>query len=186
MVGVLWNGTLTYLDRTGKRIPTPVDYGPKSNSFSEGLVPLSIKGKWGFMDRTGKLSIEPQFEDAENFSEGLAPVKVRSADTVWCPADASGNRTGSTMMYGYVDKTGKLVIPAAFNSAEPFSEGVAAVRKCDQASFIDKTGKTVIAGNFTYASSFSGGLARFETLTKDGLLAGYIDKTGKQVWGPTK
>jgi len=28
--------------------------------------------------------------------------------------------------------------------------------------------------------------ARFETLTKDGLLAGYIDKMGKQVWGPTK
>jgi len=186
VVGVLWKGTLTYFDRTGKRIPTTVDYGPKSNSFSEGLVPLSIKGKWGFMDQTGKLSIKPQFDDAEDFSEGLAPVKVQSADTVWCPADTQGNRSGSTMMYGYIDKTGKLVIPAVFNSAEPFSEGLASVRKCDQAFFIDKTGKTVIAGNFTYASSFSGGLAHVETLTKDGLLAGYIDKTGKQVWGPTK
>src|SRR6266436_599332 len=186
VVGVLWKGTLTYFDRTGKRIPTTVDYGPKSNSFSEGLVPLSIKGKWGFMDQTGKLSIKPQFDDAEDFSEGLAPVKVQSADTVWCPADTQGNRSGSTMMYGYIDKTGKLVIPAVFNSAEPFSEGLASVRKCDQAFFIDKAGKTVIAGNFPYASSFSGGLAHVETLTKDGLLAGYIDKTGKQVWGPTK
>jgi WG containing repeat len=186
MVGVLLNGTLTYFDRSGKKIPTPVDYGPKSNSFSEGLVPISIRGKWGYMDRTGKLSIAPQFEDAENFSEGLAPVKVRSADTVWCPADAAGNRSGSTMMYGYVDKTGKLVIPAVFNTAAPFSEGVAAVTKCDQAYFIDKAGKTVITGNFTYASSFSGGLARVDTLTKDGLLWGYVDKTGKQVWGLTK
>ncbi len=186
MVGVLRKGTLTYLDRTGKKIATPADYGPKSNSFSEGLAPISLGGKWGFMDRTGRLSIAPQFEDAENFSEGLAPVKVRRTDTVWCPADASGNRSGSTMMYGYVDKTGKLVIPAVFNSAEPFSEGVAAVRKCDQAYFIDKTGKTVITGDFTYASSFSGGLARFEILTKDGLLLGYVDKTGKLVWGPTK
>ncbi len=90
------------------------------------------------------------------------------------------------MMYGYIDKTGKLVIAAVFNSAAPFSEGLAAVRKCDQAFFIDKTGKTVITGNFTYASSFSGGLARVETLTKDGLLLGYVDKTGKMVWGPTK
>ncbi|HMG72574.1 MAG TPA: WG repeat-containing protein [Pyrinomonadaceae bacterium] len=185
MVGVLLSGMVTYFDRTGKKIPTPTDYGPKSNSFSEGLVPISIKGKWGFMDRIGKLTIEPQFEDAEGFSEGLAPVKVKG-ETVWCPANTSGDRAGSSMMYGYIDKTGKMVIPAVFNSAEPFSEGVAAVRKCDQAFFIDKTGKTVIKGDFTYALSFSGGLARVETLMKDGLFWGYVDKTGKLVWGPAK
>jgi hypothetical protein len=186
VVGVLSKGTVTYYDRNGKKMPIATDYGPKSNSFSEGLVPIEAKGKWGFMDQTGKLTIEAKFEDAEDFSEGLAPVKVRVSDTVWCPADEAGNRAGSTMMYGYIDKTGKLVIPAVFNSAAPFSEGVAAVSKCDQAYFIDKTGKTVIAGNFTYASSFSGGLARFDTLTKEGLLSGYVDKTGKVVWGPTK
>jgi hypothetical protein len=184
-VGVLLRGMVTYFDRTGKRISPPADYGPKSNSFSEGLVPISIKGKWGFMDRTGKLTIEPQFEDGENFSEGLAPVKVKG-ETVWCPANSSGDRSGATMMYGYIDKTGKIVIPAVFNSAEPFSEGVAAVSKCDEAYFIDKTGKSVITGNFTYTSSFSGGLARVETLTKDGFLWGYVDKTGKMVWGPAK
>lgn len=90
------------------------------------------------------------------------------------------------MMYGYIDKTGKMAIPAVFNSAAPFSEGVAAVSRCDEAFFIDKTGKTVISGHFTYASSFSRGLASFQTLTKDGLLSGYADRTGKIVWGPTK
>jgi hypothetical protein len=186
MVGVLLRGTVTYLDRTGKKISSPSDYGPKSDSFSEGLVPVSIKGKWGFMDRTGKLAIPPQFEDAEDFSEGLAPVKVRTAETVWCPADSSGNRAGSNMMYGYIDKTGKMIVPAQFNSAAPFSEGLAAIGKCDQAYFIDKTGKTIVAGAFTYASSFSGGLARIEALSKDGLLSGYVDKAGKMVWGPAK
>jgi hypothetical protein len=186
VVGVLWKGMLAYFDRTGKKLAPPADYGPKSNSFSEGLVPISVGGKWGFMDRTGKLVIEAKFEDAENFSAGLAPVKVHNEETVWCPADESGNRSGATMMWGYIDKTGKTVIPAVFNSAEPFSEGVAAVRKCDQAYFIDQSGKTVIKGNFTYASTFSGGLARFETLTKDGLLSGYVDRTGKLVWGPEK
>lgn len=185
VVGVLLKGTVSYYDRTGKTIPISSDYGPKSSSFSEGLVPISLKDKWGFMDRTGKLVIEASFEDAENFSEGLAPVKVKG-EVVWCPADESGNRSGSTMMYGYINKTGKMNIPAVFNSAAPFSEGLAAVRKCDEAFFIDKTGKTVISGHFTYASSFSGGLASFETLTKDGLLSGYVDRTGKIVWGPTK
>lgn len=186
VVGVLWKGTLSYFDRTGKRIATPADYGPKSNSFSEGLAPISLGGKWGFMDRTGKLVIEAKFEDAENFSAGLAPVRIHRDETIWCPADESGNRSGATMMWGYIDKTGKLVIPAVFNSAAPFREGLSAVRTCDQAYFIDNSGRKVIAGNFTYASPFSGGLARVETLTKDGLLWGYVDKTGKLVWGPVK
>ena len=90
------------------------------------------------------------------------------------------------MRWGYVDKTGKMVVRSVFNSAEPFSEGVAVVSKCDEAYFIDKSGKTVISGNFRYASSFSGGLARIETMTKDGLGFGYVDKTGKIVWEPVK
>jgi hypothetical protein len=186
VAGVLWKGTLAYFDRTGKKLAPPADYGPKSNSFSEGLVPISIGGQWGFMDRTGKLVIEAKFEDAENFSEGLAPVKVRSAETVWCPADAAGNRAGSTMMYGYIDKTGKMIVAAVLNSAAPFREGLAAVSKCDESYFVDKTGRTVISGGFRYASSFSGGLARIETLTKNGLIEGYVDKDGKQVWPPNQ
>ena len=187
VVGVLLRGTITYFDRTGKKLPISTEYGPKSNSFSEGLVPISIKGQWGFIDKTGKLVIEPQFEDAENFSEGLAPVKVRSEKTIWCPPDAAGNQSGSTMMWGYIDKTGKTVIPAVFNSAESFSEGVALVRKCDEAFFIgNKTGKTVISGRFTYASSFSGGLASFQTATKEGMLSGYVDLAGMIVWRSTK
>jgi len=51
---------------------------------------------------------------------------------------------------------------------------------------LDKSGKSVISGNFRYASSFSSGLARIETMSKDGLLEGYVDRTGKIVWRPTK
>src|SRR5712692_3711026 len=136
------------------------------------------------MDRTGKLIIEAKFEDAEGFSEGLAPVKVKG-ELVWCPPEEGGNRSGSTMRYGYIDRTGKLVIPVQFESAEPFSEGLAAIRNCGQASFINKTGKTVISG-FTDASSFSAGLARVQTLRNGNLLTSYVDKTGKVVWGPVK
>jgi hypothetical protein len=185
VVGALFRGEVTYFDRTGKKISPPIDYGPRSYSFSEGVVPVATKGKWGFMDQTGKLVIEAQFEDAGNFSEGLAPVKIKG-QLVWCAADELGNRSGSTMRYGFVDKTGKLVIPARFDSAEPFSEGLAAIHDCDQSFFIDKTGKTVISTNFTYASSFSGGLARVSGMVKGTLVEAFIDKTGKIVWGPAK
>lgn len=185
VAGVLLRGTVTYFDRTGKKLPIAADYGPKSISFSEGLVPIETRGKWGFMDRSGKVIVAAIYEDAEDFSEGLAPVKV-SGETIWCPADSSGSRSGFGMRWGYIDKTGKMIIPPQFESAAPFAEGLAVIHQCEQAYFIDKTGKTVISGNFVYASSFAGGLAHVETKSNDGFLEGYIDKTGKFVWGPAK
>lgn len=79
-----------------------------------------------------------------------------------------------------------MVIPPQFESAEPFSEGLAAIQNCDEAFFIDKTGRKVVAGDFRYASSFAGGLARVDVMTKDGWMSGYIDKSGKTIWGPAK
>ncbi len=184
IAGVLYHGSVAYYDRTGKKISPPLGYGPESHSFSEGLVPVEIKGKSGYMDRTGKLVIEAQFEDAEDFSEGLAPVKVRSDETTWCPPEESGSRKGFTMKWGYIDKTGKIVIPPQYESADAFSEGLAAINNCDQAFFIDKTGKKVVLGDFRYASSFAGGLSRVNVMTKQGLLWGYINRSGKMVWGP--
>jgi len=54
------------------------------------LAPVEIDGKWGFIDKTGKIAINPQFEDAWEFKEGLATIQL-------------GNK------YGYIDKSGKIV-----------------------------------------------------------------------------
>ena len=138
------------------------------------------------MDRTGRIVIQPEFEDAEDFKEGLAPVKVRSDETTWCPREPSGSRKGFTMKWGYVDNAGKIVIAPRYESASPFSEGLAAINNCDEAFFIDKSGRRVISGDFKYASPFAGGLARVDMMTKEGLVWGYVDKTGKMIWGPSK
>ena len=34
-----------------------------------------IKDKWGYMDQNGEIVIEPQFEEAEKFYNGLARVR---------------------------------------------------------------------------------------------------------------
>src|SRR5437660_640421 len=45
IAGVLLNGNVTYYDRRGQKMSVPTEYGPRSHSFSEGLVPIEIKGK---------------------------------------------------------------------------------------------------------------------------------------------
>jgi len=185
IVGVLYRGSLAYFDRTGKKISPPLGYGPNNHSFSEGLVPVEIKGKTGFMDRTGKIVIEPQFVQAEDFSQGLAAVRVHSEETTWCPPEPSGSRKGFTNKWGFIDKTGKIVIPPQYESVDNFSEGLAAVNNCNEAFFIDPAGKKIVLGNFTFASSFLGGISRVNVGMNRDTQWGYIDRTGKWIWGPT-
>ncbi len=63
--------------------------------FSEGLAPVKIGDKWGYIDKTGKYVVNPQFLRAEVFSEGLAWVEM-------------GGEQG--YKFGCIDKTGKFVI----------------------------------------------------------------------------
>jgi hypothetical protein len=65
-------------------------------NFHEGLARVkeysgALQWRFGFIDRTGKYAIKPQFGKARDFSEGLAPV----------------NTPGSGY-YGYIRKDGKV------------------------------------------------------------------------------
>lgn len=50
---------------------------PYSNADYEGLAPVQVDNRWGFIDTNGRFVINPQFDRAEPFAEGLAPVLVR-------------------------------------------------------------------------------------------------------------
>jgi hypothetical protein len=104
---------------------------------------VRIKGKYGYIDRSGKMVIPPQFEDAEPFSEGLALISFDSNQ------------------WSYIDKSGKIVINGEkFVIARGFSEGLAAaMEKNEKYGFIDKTGKFVIQPQFHRVGDFSEGLA---------------------------
>ena len=53
---------------------TKVDW-TKSGGFSEGLAEVSINGKYGFIDKTGKLVIPCQWAEVSVISERLVYVK---------------------------------------------------------------------------------------------------------------
>lgn len=164
---------MIFSDR-GQLVPVrPVDSTDTTDTMvpaqTEQLYPVQVEGKWGFIDKTGAIKIEPQFAglrrldgagDILGFSEGLAPVQL-AENGPW----------------GYADTSGQVVIEPRFSLAQPFSEGLAVVRTADGWSFVDKTG-AILFGPFDGAQSFSGGLA----FVDDKGQAGFIDKDG--AWMP--
>ena len=183
------NLKMIFLDRTGKRLPTPPlddNYQP-GLSFHEGLAAVQIKEKWGYIDKTGRLVIPAKFLEAGDFSEGLAAAEVpvdQSKETP-CIMDGTSSYT-APKKFGYIDHTGKMIIAPRWEYPGPFVGGLANVSNCYKASFIDKTGRIAIKTQFNGALPFSDGLAPVHIGDQRGLLNGYIDKTGKIIWPPSK
>ena len=122
-------------------------------------------GRWGYVDRTGRVAIAPRFERAERFSEGLAAVQ-----------------DGAVL--GYVDAAGKIVLvpehaPAGGVVHRPFSSGLAAVRVGQRYGYMDRSGKLAIPARYTTADDFSEGFAM--ACDADG--CGYIQATGRGAVG---
>jgi hypothetical protein len=142
----------------------------QSSTTSPALFPITVGSKYGYIDTSGNIVIQPRFDDAWRFSEGLAPVRIEEK-------------------WGYIDQTGKIVIAPQFFEVMPFAEGLAQVGAFFKAGpiddrvgnygYIDKTGRFVIAPQFSVAFDFTDGLAG--VLTED-FKHGYIDKTGKEVF----
>jgi hypothetical protein len=55
----------------------PQDTGRHIRHFSQGLVPVQIDDKWGYMDETGRLAIPAQFSEAGHFSFPDRPFLLR-------------------------------------------------------------------------------------------------------------
>ena len=126
--------------------------------MDQPLAAVSQGGKWGFIDKQGRMVIPPQFEHAQYFSEGLAAAK-------------QGGK------WGFIDKQGRMVIPPQFEEVKLFSEGLAAVKQAGKWGFIGKQGKMVIPAQFEYTFLFRNGLA----WVKQGGKFGFIDKQGEMV-----
>ncbi len=120
------------------------------------LFPARQQGKYGFIDRTGKIVIKPRFEGAGGFFEGRA--LVQAADK-----------------WGYIDTAGKVVINPRFDFANPFYDGLALVEEGKREYFINRDGTAVIDVTGQSAGFFHTGRARIKPSGK----VGYIDRTGK-------
>jgi hypothetical protein len=112
-------------------------------SFQNGMAPVTMlsspyrtglphgKTKYGFIDKSGKLTIPLKFDSVGNFNEELAAVKIEKR-------------------WGYINKQGKIVIRPKFYGAGEFHDGVAVVHvRGNRDAIINKNGKIIKVFRFS-------------------------------------
>ncbi len=173
---------------------------------NSGLYPIKVDGKYGFMDRSGKTVITPQFDETVGFSEGLAPVRIgtkvgyintRGAVVITPQFDDTSAPGGIPLVvyefrygracvvlgarFGFIDKDGKLVHSPDLRFALWFSGDLAPVTTATgEQAFVNRSGNEVMSGKFESVGGFTAGLAP----ARSGGKWGFIDTTGKWVINP--
>lgn len=123
---------------------------------ADGFFAFKDRDLWGFEPLGyGHEPIAPAFLSVRDFSEGLAPVQAQNGK------------------WGYIDKTGTMVIAPQFDLAYGHSDGLAGVRIGDLRGFIDRRGTLVIAPEFEDYWRHAAGLLPVKKQGKWGLIIPY-------------
>lgn len=86
------------------------------------------------------------------------------------------------LMMGYIDQTGKEIIPVIYDDVSDFSEGKVIVTLNHRQGFIDSKGKTVTELKYDECGDFSEGMAVVGVRnSSDEISYGYIDSEGNEV-----
>lgn len=121
---------------------------------------VRIGDKWGILTADGEQLAEVKFDSVGVFHDGLAVVKAAER-------------------YGYIDRSGAIVIPIQWMAAYDFSEGLAALRVDKKHfQFIDTAGTVVIKSKkYDSVGRFRNGICR---VVKGGKVK-WIDTKGKEL-----
>lgn len=121
---------------------------------------VRIGDKWGILTADGEQLAEVKFDSVGVFHDGLAVVKAAER-------------------YGYIDRSGAIVIPIQWMTAYDFSEGLAALRVDKKHfQFIDTAGTVVIKSKkYDSVGRFRNGVCR---VVKGGKVK-WIDTKGKEL-----
>lgn len=168
-MGGWFSGKYGVVDTKGKVILEPTY--ESMGDFINGLACVEdAKSKlYGYINLDGEVAIPLNYKYADDFSDNLALVKVKS------------NK------YGYIDEKGEVVIPIEFDDAASFSEGLAAVKKAKKKMVIDKKGEIIftLPKNQTFGGEYHDGLIAVlkdrdgDWWTDDDQKYGYLDTKGE-------
>lgn len=129
------------------------------SSFREGLTYFSVDGRYGYMDKNGNTVIEPVYDDAGYFYEGMAVVVK----------DGFG---------GVIGKDGKEIIPLKYIGISTEDTCIIAQAE-DKFYFFSPEGSEISSGAWDWVS----GREEYFCIYKDNKM-GFADRTGKIIFEP--
>jgi hypothetical protein len=170
-------------------------------------LPVEVKGKYGYVDGDGEISIPLQYDTALEFAEGLAVV-WRTNGNVHEIIDMEGDVQGEFLKAGtfshfseglvdffesedgatpdgdegYLDARGRVVISPRFSTAGPFADGLALVEIDDKWGVISPQGDWVIEPRFDSLRPF--GKSEATTPFEQDEQWGFINRDGEVVLEP--
>lgn len=134
------------------------------------LFPVENGDEFQYIDKDGKIVINPQFSAATVFRNGIALVRT------------SGNKS----LWGYINEEGKYSIQPSFKEATVFSEDLAwVVSENGAPTAINTKGEVKITlQDAETVRIFQEGLAAFSITEDSKLKWGFVDKEGKVAISP--
>lgn len=131
-------GFFGVIDRTGKeaaRKPSHVlSFNDHAQTYNEGLAVI-FNGKYGYVDEEGSEVVQPIYDAASPFQEGLAVVGV--------------SKEGAGFLYGVIDKSGKEIVIPQYSEIGGFQNGLASfTAKDNKVGFLDSQGNVAIKAEY--------------------------------------
>jgi len=115
------DGDWGYIDNTGKEIPFPADcslefphnvpYGyvkPDQEGRNFELLNIKRKGKWGYMNWSGQIAIDPQFDKPADFYNGIGAVCLNGKS-------------------GYINLQGNYILEPKYKETKKFNDNIGIV-----------------------------------------------------------
>ncbi|MFM9983830.1 MAG: WG repeat-containing protein [Flavobacteriales bacterium] len=164
-----------------------------ANNFNSGLAGVRLDNMWGFIDKSGKMVITPQFD-------GI----VDNSDDDWMgdysfDFDLGYNFSSNYCIVtkngldGIIDKTGKVILDFTFSSLQlTYDENSIIAEKCEGANIncrfgvIDMSGKTIVKFEYSGIDYNSGFYKLYQGSTQSaffgtqtGGVIGFANQDGK-------
>ncbi len=123
------------------------------------IFPVKINGKWGYINRSGQIVVEPRFDYASNF--GSASIAIIQNEN----------------LYGLIDLQGKVILHPVYRKLVVLSDGFVSASSDSLWGVFKTDGTQVMREQFTKVKKYSSKYF----LTYEGEYAGLADLNGKTI-----
>jgi WG containing repeat len=100
-------------------------------STKKPLFKIREHGRYGFIDASGEVVIEPQYLETGDFQHGFTRARLNDR---WAPLDALG----------------RLLLKRSYRQIGPFCDGLMRVQVVQRWGYIDRRGNEMIQPNFDH------------------------------------